>query len=314
MTFLIISFIAGVLTILAPCILPLLPVVLGSSVAEAGNKKRPFVIIGALCVSVFFFTLILKGSTAFITASPSFWSYVSAAILVLFGLTLVFPDTWTKIMLMIPGHANPDKWLSTSYKHRGAWWADIAIGAALGPVFTTCSPTFFVILATVLPQSLANGLIDLVAYIVGLALALLFISWIGQRLVAKLGWAANPYGWFRKILGVLFILLAIVISFGWDKEVEANILNSGFFDVTKVEQSITETLQGRIGPHNNQSSSANWRNNNQMGTSSAATSTVATSTVTAPTSPKSGSILQNIFGGGNSAPIPDERNEGSYIE
>ena len=79
-----------------------------------------------------------------------------------------------------------------------------------------------------------------------------------------------------------------------DKKVEANILNSGFFDVTKVEQTITETLQGRIGP-NGQGSITN----DQVGTS---TSLIIAS-----------STLQNLLGGG-SAQIPDERNEGKYIE
>jgi cytochrome c biogenesis protein CcdA/thiol-disulfide isomerase/thioredoxin len=296
MTFFIISFIAGVLTILAPCILPLLPVILGSSVADSSNRKRPFVIIASLCVSVFVFTLLLKGSTALIGASPSFLSYISAAILVLFGLTLVFPDAWTKVMIKMPGHTNPDKWLSKGYKNRGHWWADVAVGAALGPVFTTCSPTFFVILATVLPQSLAKGLIDLAAYIVGLALSLLLIAWLGQKIVRKLEWASNPYGWFRKTLGVLFILLAIAIAFGLDKKAEAAILNSGFFDVTRVEQAITETLQGRPQLPN--------------GGPGIASSTTATSTAAT-----GGSLLQNLFGGGSAtAQDPDERNEGSYIE
>ncbi|MDE2188643.1 MAG: redoxin family protein [Patescibacteria group bacterium] len=312
MTFFIISFLAGVLTILAPCILPLLPVVLGSSMAEAGNRRRPLVIIGALCVSVFAFTLILKGSTALISASPSFWNWLSAAILTLFGLTLVFPDTWAKIMLKVPGHNNPDKWLSKGYQNRAHWWADIAIGAALGPVFTTCSPTFFVILATVLPESVGAGLLDLLAYIVGLALALLLIAWLGQKIVGKLEWASNPYGWFRKTLGVLFVLLAVVIIFGWDKRAEADILNSGFFDVTRVEQAITETLQGRQSPNDQGDGASNEVSTTGMSTSTNPTASTTTTGSTKTSNSNSSSFLRNIFGSGNST--ADERNEGKYIE
>ncbi len=242
MTLFIVSFIAGILTVLAPCILPLLPVILGGAVAEAGNKRRPFIIIGSLSISVFLFTLLLKGSTALITISPSFWSYVSALIFILFGLTLLFPESWARLVLKIPGHNKPDRWITKGYGTGGSFWTDVIVGAALGPVFTTCSPTFFVILATVLPQSFAMGVVDLWAYIIGLALSLLLISFIGQKLVDRLEWASDPKGWFKKMLGVLFILLALAISFGWDKQVEADILHSGFFDVTNVEQSIHQFL------------------------------------------------------------------------
>jgi cytochrome c-type biogenesis protein len=160
MVLLIVSFIAGVLTVLAPCVLPLLPVILAGSVSETKNRRRPLIIIGALSVSVFAFTLLLKGSTALIGASPTFWNYISGAILLAFGLTLIFPETWARIVLKIPGHNRPDRWITKGYDGSGNFWTDIIVGAALGPVFTTCSPTFFVILATVLPQSLGMGLLD----------------------------------------------------------------------------------------------------------------------------------------------------------
>jgi cytochrome c biogenesis protein CcdA/thiol-disulfide isomerase/thioredoxin len=244
MTLFIISLIAGILTVLAPCILPLLPVILGGAVAESGNRRRPFIIIGSLSVSVFIFTLLLKGSTALINISPSIWSYFSALIFLAFGLTLIFPESWARLVLKIPGHNKPDRWIMRGYNDGGSFWTDVIVGAALGPVFTTCSPTFFVILATVLPQSFGMGIVDLAAYIIGLALSLLLISFIGQKLVNKLEWASDPKGWFKKTLGILFIILAVAIAFGWDKKVEADILQSGFFDVTHVEQSIHEYLDG----------------------------------------------------------------------
>ncbi|MDE2037849.1 MAG: redoxin family protein [Patescibacteria group bacterium] len=244
MVIFIVSFIAGILTVLAPCVLPLLPVTLGGAMAEAGNRKRPIVIIGSLAASVLVFTLLLKGSTALIGASPTFWAYISAAILTGFGLTLLFPVTWAKIVLALPGHTAPDSWMAKGYQNRSSWWGDVLVGAALGPVFTTCSPTFFVIVATVLPQSFGAGIADLVAYVVGLSLSLLLVAYVGQRLVRHLGWAIDPAGWFRKALGLLFIVVAVAIVTGWDKKAEAGILDSGFFDVTALEQSIHMSLQG----------------------------------------------------------------------
>lgn len=158
MILLLVSFIAGALTVLAPCVLPLLPVILAGSTVNTKNRRRPMIIIVSLSLSVFVFTLLLKGSTALIGASPTFWNYISAVILAVFGLTLIFPETWARIVLKIPGHNKPDRWITKGYDGTGNFWTDVIVGAALGPVFTTCSPTFFVILATVLPQSLSFGI------------------------------------------------------------------------------------------------------------------------------------------------------------
>lgn len=64
------SLLAGALTVLAPCVLPLLPVVIAGTAEDSRNKFAPLVIIGSLGLSIILFTLALKVSTVFI-AVPS---------------------------------------------------------------------------------------------------------------------------------------------------------------------------------------------------------------------------------------------------
>lgn len=96
-TIILISFFSGVLTVLAPCVLPLLPVILGGSLAGQSNR-RPYIIITSLILSLLIFTLLLKASTVLIDVDPSFWEYFSGGLLVLFSITLIFPRAWTWLM------------------------------------------------------------------------------------------------------------------------------------------------------------------------------------------------------------------------
>lgn len=241
MTFLAVSFIAGVLTVLAPCILPLLPVVVGSS-ASGRSKVTPYVVVGSLALSIILFTYFLKASTAFIMIPPFFWTYLSGAILALFGLTLLFPSLWTKIPGMSKLSVRSNKLVGSGYQRKDLW-GDVLIGAGLGPVFSTCSPTYFVILASVLPASFLLGTTYLIAYVLGLSLILLLIALLGERLANKLSVFADSGGWFKRGIGVLFIILGIAIASGYEKKLEAKILDSGFFDVTKVEHILLERVK-----------------------------------------------------------------------
>jgi len=92
-----ISFFSGVLTVLAPCVLPLLPVILGGSLAGKSNK-RPYIIIASLIVSLFLFTVLLKASTVLIDVDPAVWEYAAGGLLVLFSMTLIFPRSWVWVM------------------------------------------------------------------------------------------------------------------------------------------------------------------------------------------------------------------------
>ena len=114
------------------------------------------------------------------------------------------------------------------------------VGAALGPVFSTCSPTYFVILASVLPASFALGTVYLLAYVLGLSLILLFLGLLGERLAQRMSTFADPRGWFKRGIGLLFVILGLMIAVGYEKKLETAILESGYFDATKLEQTLLE--------------------------------------------------------------------------
>lgn len=242
MTLLLISFIAGVLTILAPCVLPLLPIIIGGSVSDAHSKWKPYVITASLAVSVIVFTLLLKASTAFIDIPASTWSTLSGGILLFFGVTMVFPVLWEKLSARVSsGKANR---LVAKGSQKKSFTGDILIGAALGPVFTSCSPTYAVIIATVLPQSFLQGLIYLLAYAVGLSVMLLLVALLGQKLTKRLASASNPRGWFKRGLGILFILIGLAILTGFEKDLESRILDTGAYDgISNIEGVLLENIE-----------------------------------------------------------------------
>jgi cytochrome c biogenesis protein CcdA/thiol-disulfide isomerase/thioredoxin len=239
MTLLLIALIAGVLTILTPCVLPLLPVIVGGSVSGKMSLKKAGIVTASLGVSVIAFTLLLKASTLLIAIPESVWMWLSGGILIVFGLITLLPALWERVSLATKLTSESNKLLAVGYSKQNIW-GDVLIGAALGPVFSSCSPTYFLVLATVLPQRPAAGLIDLMAYATGLCAALLLVAIGGQRIVRKLGMASNPNGWFKRSLGILFVLVGLAIGGGIDQTVETGLLNSGVFDITKVEQALLQ--------------------------------------------------------------------------
>lgn len=241
MTLLIVSFIAGALTVLAPCILPLLPVILGSS-ATGRSKYTPYIVVGSLALSIIIFTFILKASAMCVSIAPEFWTYISGGILILFGITLVFPSLWENIPGISKVSIGANKLLGTGYKHK-SFWGDVMIGFALGPIFSTCSPTYFVILATVLPVSFVLGTTYILAYVLGLSIVLLLIAILGQKFSNRLGVLSDGKGKFKKILGVIFVILGILIVTGYEKKLQTIILDSGYFDITQVEQRLLDKVE-----------------------------------------------------------------------
>jgi len=235
MTLLILSFIAGVLTVAAPCVLPLLPVIVGGSLLEAHKDKperqwfRPLVVASSLALSIIVFTLLIKTTTALLGVPQMVWQIISGVIVVLLGLYYLWPHGWELISAKTGFFTRSNLALGKAYKKPGMVGA-VLVGAALGPVFSSCSPTYALIVASVLPVSFAQGFLYLVAYAIGMSATLLLIAYFGQVFVAKLRWLSDPNGWFRKVLSILFIIVGIAVIFGLDRDLQAYVLERGWYD------------------------------------------------------------------------------------
>jgi len=241
MEFLLLSFVAGILTVLAPCVLPLLPVIIGGSVADK-SILRPIVITLSLAGSIVLFTLLLKVSSLFVDIPQAFWTYFSGGIILVFAFSLLFPVTWAKALHKCglgKFEQNANKKLYTNSK-KTSLFGMIATGAALGPVFASCSPTYFFVLGTVLPSSWFLGVLNLVVYALGLSLVMFVVAFAGQKALGRLNGLSNPHGWFKRTLGILFLVVGLGIITGYDKKLEIAILDAGFFDVSKVEQKLLD--------------------------------------------------------------------------
>lgn len=225
--FFLVSVLAGVLTVLAPCILPLLPIVIGS--AEGGKKisNRSLVVIFSLSFSVLVFTLLLKSSTLLIDIPSSFWSWFSGLLIIAVGFFLLMPNYWS----LIPGvnklNKVSNKILGVGYNQKN-YSGDLLIGLALGPVFTTCSPTYLFIIATVLPVNFLTGFIYLVGFILGLIFSLLLIAYFGDRLVNILISKNYQGDKIKRFFGLLIIIVGLAILTGYDKKIETKILDLGY--------------------------------------------------------------------------------------
>jgi peptide methionine sulfoxide reductase msrA/msrB len=240
MIFFIIAILAGVFTVVAPCILPLLPVVIGAS--EAGEKrisKRAITIIASLSVSVIVFTLLLKATTLFISIPQIFWNSFSGVVIILVGLAIAFPSIWTKMPFIQKLSILSNKAVGTGYQKK-SYKGDMLIGLALGPVFTTCSPTYLFIIATTLPASFFVGFIYLLGFTFGLALALLLVAYFGQRIINKVSEHMQATGRIKQAFGVLIIIVGFLILTGYDKKIQTLILDSGYGATIKLEDSLIE--------------------------------------------------------------------------
>lgn len=237
LTLLIASLVAGMFSILAPCVIGILPVLLARSV-DGGKSRSMWWILGGLAGSIFVFSILLKSTTLLIDVPDAVWRSVSGVIIILFGASLLWPSLWERFAIGSGFALKSQQLLAGSSKRKGRV-GDILIGASLGPIFSACSPTYLLIVAAILPANPVDGIIYLLAYIFGLLAMTGLVVAMGKRLVKRLVWGLDPDSKFRKLLGAMLVTVGVMIALGLDKMLLTWLVANGWFDwQTAIEQTL----------------------------------------------------------------------------
>ncbi|WP_434706520.1 cytochrome c biogenesis protein DipZ [Pseudomonas sp. D4-18] len=209
---LLIAFLGGILTILSPCILPVVPFLF----ARANQSRRSVLLTLAGMVLTFALVSSLAvASSEWVIRASSVGRQVALVVMVLFALSLMFSrvGTWLARPLVSLGNR-----LDTGAGRMGGPLASVSVGVATGLLWAPCAgPILGVILTGAMLQGAsAQTSLLLLAYGLGSALSLGTLILAGRGLIGRLKLSLPITAWLRRATGALVLLAAVAIGTGAD--------------------------------------------------------------------------------------------------
>ncbi len=214
------AYFAGALTILSPCVLPLVPIVFGSAAQK--HKAAPFALAAGLVLS---FTLV--GFAVALLASnqnfdPEIVRQIGAALMILIGILLLSTRLQAALTTAASPIANWAQSKEASLAKFGLLGQGV-VGALLGLVWSPCiGPTLGA--ATVLAaegRSLPQVALTMFAFALGIASVLLLVAFASRSLMSRIrGQLLTGGAKGKRLMGWLLILVAIAILTGIDHIIE----------------------------------------------------------------------------------------------
>ncbi|MDF0497132.1 cytochrome c biogenesis CcdA family protein [Bradyrhizobium yuanmingense] len=211
---LLLALLAGILTIAAPCTLPMLPILLGASIGRAGHLRPAMIALGFV-VSFSVVALALGAITRAFDFDPNVLREAAAVLLLGFGLLMLWPAPFEWLSIRLNG------WLdlgNTGVTQRDGALGGLILGTTLGLVWTPCAgPVLGSILTLVATsKNVAWAGTLLVAYAIGAAIPMLGIAYGGQAATTRVRSLARISPRLQQGFGVVVIGFAVAAYFQYD--------------------------------------------------------------------------------------------------
>jgi cytochrome c biogenesis protein CcdA len=220
------AFLAGLATVASPCVLPVLPFLLGATV-ERPERRRPLLIVAGFVLSFSAFALALGAVSAAAQLAQETLRNGAILLLGVSGLLRIWPRPWD----LLVEHARPvlarlrgtraDAVPDGAQDGSGAF----VLGLSLGAVWTPCAgPVLAAILALVVQAHDPARAVQLIGlYALGAALPMLALIQGGQLVVRRVRGVARHAVALQRAFGVLVLASAAAIWFQVDTQLAAHI-------------------------------------------------------------------------------------------
>lgn len=218
------AVLAGLLTIGAPCILPVLPILLGSTVGQT-NRSRPLMIAAGFVVTFAIVGLSLSFLAGSLGLMPNTLRNAAIVLLGIFGIFLVWPTPFEKLTAYLSGLISTAS--NASRKAGSGNWGGFVLGVMLGVIWTPCAgPVLGAILTLVATSTdLARASILLTAYAIGAGIPMLVIGYGSQYITTRIRGIAQYARILQQVFGVLILVLAVAMYFQYDLVLQAKLLD-----------------------------------------------------------------------------------------
>jgi cytochrome c biogenesis protein CcdA/thiol-disulfide isomerase/thioredoxin len=230
-----IAFLGGLLTVLSPCILPVVPFLFAGA---QRSRASILLTLGGMALTFALISSLAVVSSEWVIQASNSGRYVALIVMSVFALSLIsarIGDWLTRPFVMLGNRLDPDT------RKKAGPMASIMLGVATGLLWAPCAgPILGVILTGAMLQGAnAQTSLLLLAYGAGSALSLGTLIFTGRGLVNRLKPSIPFTGWLRRGAGVAVLATAAVIATGADKTLLANTSSEG---VASVEKSVLENV------------------------------------------------------------------------
>ena len=212
------ALLAGLATVASPCVLPVLPILLGVSLGRPG-RGRPLLIVAGFVLSFSAFALALGAVSGAAQLAQETLRNLALGLLALTGLLRLWPRPWDRLVahagallarLMGPRAPDPGDGQGGAF----------VLGLSLGAVWTPCAGPVLASIIALIVQARDPGRSALlvVLYALGAALPMLALIVGGRAATLRVRALARHAEALQRVFGVLVLASAAAIYFQYDTQ------------------------------------------------------------------------------------------------